>query len=183
MSGADFRRKSGGRIDRSQPVRFRFNGKYYTGFDGDTLASALLANGVRLTARSYKYHRPRGIIGAGYEEPASLVELMGDEAAGNQSITTVPIRDGLVARSVNCWPSANFDVMAVTQLFSRMLPAAFYYKTFMWPDWRLFEPHIRRAAGLASAPIAATTPGRSETRHWHCDVLVAGAGLGWRGCR
>ncbi len=170
------RLNSGGLIDRNRPVNFRFNGRRYSGFQGDTLASALLASGVRLTARSFKYHRPRGIVGAGYEEPASLVELVGDEQSGNQPITTVRIRDGLEARSVNCWPSPGFDLMAVNQLFARFIPAAFYYKTFMWPDWHLFEPHIRRAAGLASAPDAIRHEGRYETRHAHCDVLVVGAG-------
>ena len=171
-----FRRNIGGLIDRTQTVRFRFNGRSYSGFHGDTLASALLANGVRLTARSFKYHRPRGIVGAGCEEPASLVELVGDEQSGNQPITTVRIRDGLEARSVNCWPSPGFDLMAVNQLFARFIPAAFYYKTFMWPGWQLFEPHIRRAAGLAAAPDAVQHEGRYETRYAHCDVLVVGAG-------
>jgi len=142
----------------------------------DTLASALLANGVHLVARSFKYHRPRGIVGAGYEEPSALVELVGDAQSGNQPITTVCLKEGLEARSVNCWPSPAFDLMSVNQLFSRLLPAAFYYKTFMWPDWRWYEPHIRRAAGLASAPGAEPRNASYEARHWHCDVLVVGAG-------
>ena len=95
---------TGGRIDRSKPLKFKFNGKTYTGFSGDTLASALVANGVSLTARSFKYHRPRGIIGAGVEEPATLVELLGDDASGNRPATTVPLTEGLAAQSVNCWP-------------------------------------------------------------------------------
>lgn len=176
MPAETYRLPSGGRIDRSRPVDFKFNGRDLQGYDGDTLASALLANGVRLTARSFKYHRPRGIVGAGYEEPSSLVELVGDEQSGNQPITTVLLRQGLEARSVNCWPSPAFDLMSVNQLFARLLPAAFYYKTFMWPDWRWFEPHIRRAAGLASAPDAAPPNAAYETRHWHCDILVVGAG-------
>jgi sarcosine oxidase subunit alpha len=176
MTGGEFRLAAGGRIDRTRPLRFRFNGKPYSGFHGDTLASALLANGVRLTARSFKYHRPRGIVGAGYEEPASLVELAGEQDSGNQAITTVPLREGLAAKSVHCWPSPAFDVMSVNQAFARLMPAAFYYKTFMWPDWHLYEPHIRRAAGLASAPRQAQPGERYETRHWHCDVLIAGAG-------
>lgn len=176
MSRKTWRLPSGGIIDRSKPVGFRFNGKQYDGFAGDTLASALIANGVSLTARSFKYHRPRGIVGVGHEEPGSLVELVGDEQSGNQPITTVRIREGLEARSVNCWPSPQFDLMGINQLFGRFIPAAFYYKTFMWPNWHLFEPHIRRAAGLASAPDAILHSGKYETRHGHCDILVVGAG-------
>jgi sarcosine oxidase subunit alpha len=163
-------------LKRERRVSFRFNGKSYQGFDGDTLASALLANGVTLTARSFKYHRPRGIVGYGYEEPSSLVELTGDEQSGNQPITRVRIRPGLEAKSVNCWPSPDFDLMAINRLFARMIPAAFYYKTFKWPDWRLFEPSIRRAAGLAAAPSEIKHPGHYETRYAHCDILVVGAG-------
>ena len=176
MIGGKFRNAAGGRIDRGRPLRFRFNGRAYQGYEGDTLASALLAQGVRLTARSFKYHRPRGIVGAGVEEPSCFVELMGAEAAGNQPITTLRLREGLEARSVNCWPSPGFDLLSVNQFVARMLPAGFYYKTFMWPDWHLFEPHIRRAAGLAAAPQSDPRKGRYETRHGHCDVLVVGAG-------
>jgi len=167
---------AGGLIDREQPVSFQFNGKNYQGYAGDTLASALLANGVGLTARSFKYHRPRGIVGAGFEEPSSLVELIGDEQSGNQPITMVDIRAGLKAKSVNCWPSPEFDVMAINQFFARLMPAAFYYKTFMWPGWRLFEPSIRRAAGLAAAPDKIHHRGHYEVRNGHCDMLVVGAG-------
>ncbi|MCR9136100.1 MAG: sarcosine oxidase subunit alpha family protein [Alphaproteobacteria bacterium] len=176
MPASARRLPTGGIIDRSKSIGFRFNGKSYSGFAGDTLASALIANGVSLTARSFKYHRPRGIVGAGHEEPGSLVELVGDEQSANQPITTVRLRDGLDARSVNCWPSPHFDLMGINQLFSRFIPAAFYYKTFMWPNWHLFEPHIRRAAGLASAPDALLHQGLYETRHGHCDILVVGAG-------
>jgi sarcosine oxidase subunit alpha len=151
---SDARLPAGGRIDRSKPIPFRFNGRAFTGYEGDTLASALLANGVALTGRSFKYHRPRGIVGVGHEEPASLVELSGPDAGANQPITTVQLKPELDARSVNCWPSPAFDLMAVNQLFAGLLPAAFYYKTFMWPTWHLFEPLIRRAAGLAAAPAA-----------------------------
>ncbi|MBE1285206.1 MAG: FAD-dependent oxidoreductase [Rhodobacteraceae bacterium] len=167
---------SGGRIDRSRAVTFHFNGKPYQGFKGDTLASALLANGVRLTARSFKYHRPRGIMGHGVEEPASLVELEGADASGNRPITTVQIHDGLRAKSVNCWPSPDFDLGGINQLAARFIPAGFYYKTFKWPDWHVFEPSIRKAAGLAAAPTTPPAQGHYETRHAHADVLVAGAG-------
>ena len=175
MSGAN-RIADGGLIDRDRPIEFRFNGQSYRGFAGDSLASALLANGLRLTARSFKYHRPRGIVGAGYEEPASLVELVGDEESGNQPITRVMLRPGLDARSVNCWPSPRFDLMAVNQWFAKLIPAAFYYKTFKWPDWHWFEPSIRRAAGLASAPLRQYHEGHFENRYAHCDVLIVGAG-------
>ena len=170
------RRADGGRIDRNRPLRFTFNGKPYEGFEGDTLASALLANGVRVTARSFKYHRPRGIIGHGPEEPATLVELDGEDASGNRPATTVPLRDGLSARSVNCWPSPEFDLGGINQLFARFLPAGFYYKTFKWPNWHLFEPSIRKAAGLAAAPANPPASGHFESCHAHADVLVAGAG-------
>jgi len=175
MSGPN-RIAEGGLIDRSQAISFRFNGKIYQGFAGDSLASALLANGVSLTARSFKYHRPRGIVGSGYEEPSSLVELVGDEESGNQPITRVMIRDGLDAHSVNCWPSPEFDLMAINQYFSKLIPAAFYYKTFKWPNWHLFEPSIRNAAGLAAAPERVHHQGHYETRYAHCDVLIVGAG-------
>ena len=167
---------SGGCIDRSERIGFTFNGRQYYGYRGDTLASALLANGVVLTARSFKYHRPRGIVGAGIEEPSTLVELLGDDQSANQPATTVPLRPGLVAKSVNCWPSAQFDVLSINQLFAGLLPAAFYYKTFMWPDWRWFEPYIRRAAGLAAAPARPSDQLRYETRHGHCELLIVGAG-------
>ncbi|MCY7308294.1 MAG: (2Fe-2S)-binding protein, partial [Rhodoferax sp.] len=176
MAAESMRLDQGGRIDRARTIAFTFNGRNYTGCAGDTLASALLAHGERLTARSFKYHRPRGITGAGQEEPSSFVELLGDHQSGSQPITTVLLRDGLQARSVNCWPSARFDLLALNQLFARMLPAAFYYKTFMWPNWQVYEPHIRRAAGLSFAPDADRVVGTYETRHWHCDVLVVGAG-------
>ena len=116
------------------------------------MASALIANGVSLTARSFKYHRPRGIVGAGVEEPSTLVELLGGDASGNRPATTVPLTEGLAARSVNCWPSPNFDLGGLTQVATRFLPAGFYYKTFKWPNWHVFEPTIRKAAGLAAAP-------------------------------
>ncbi|MGB5870601.1 MAG: 2Fe-2S iron-sulfur cluster-binding protein, partial [Albidovulum sp.] len=175
MAADTHRLPEGGRIDRSRPLRFCFDGRDYTGFAGDTLASALLANGVRIAARSFKYHRPRGIMGAGVEEPAVLVELEGDQASGNRPATTVPLTDGLVARSVNTWPSAAFDLGAVNQLLARFIPAGFYYKTFKWPNWHLYEPAIRRAAGLAAAPTEPPK-GAYEARHAHADILIAGAG-------
>ena len=170
------RLEKSGLIDRTQTIEFEFNNKTYLGFAGDTLASALLANGVSLTARSFKYHRPRGILSCSVEEPSSFVELSGDSQAANQPITTVKIKPGLKAKSVNCWPSPDFDLMAINQCFSKLLPAAFYYKTFMWPNWRIYEPHIRRAAGLAAAPALDDKNEHYEARYGHCDVLIAGAG-------
>ena len=167
---------SGGRIDRNHPLGFRFNGRDYRGVEGDTLASALLANGVRLTARSFKYHRPRGIVGAGPEEPATLVELDGRHASANRAVTTIRLEDGMTARSVNCWPSPRFDLGAVNQMFARLIPAGFYYKTFKWPGWRLYEPAIRKAAGLAGAPKAPPAEGHFEAVNAHADALVVGAG-------
>ncbi|SEQ67005.1 sarcosine oxidase subunit alpha [Faunimonas pinastri] len=177
---AEFRLPVGGRIDRAKPVRFTFDGKSYEGFAGDTLASALIANGVHLVGRSFKYHRPRGILTAGSEEPNALVGVGRDEAhyTPNLRATQVEITDGMVAESQNRWPSLAFDVGAVNDGLGRFLPAGFYYKTFMWPAgaWaKFYEPVIRRAAGLGRAPQAADTD-RYTQRYAHCEVLVVGAG-------
>lgn len=179
MSAQIFRRPEGGRIDRSRPVGFEFNGRTLTGFQGDTLASALIANGVHLVGRSFKYHRPRGIVSAGAEEPTALVQL-GDGPARtdpNMRATQVEIHEGLVASSQNCWPGVGFDLGAVNDLLSPLLPAGFYYKTFMWPRsmWHTYERLIRRAAGLGRAP-SAPDPDRYDQVNAHCDVLVVGAG-------
>ena len=170
------RLESGGRIDRSKSLSFSFNGKLYYGFEGDTLASAMLANGLHVIARSFKYHRPRGIIGSGAEDPASLIELLGEEASGNNLCTNIQLKEGLKAKSINCWPSVNFDVGAVAQYFAKIIPAGFYYKTFKWPTWHLFEPFIRMAAGLASAPKEPPKKGHFEARNAHTDFLIIGAG-------
>lgn len=174
MSGS--RLPSGGDIDRTRPLRFTFDGRTLSGFAGDTLASALLANGVSIVGRSFKYHRPRGLLGAGVEEPNAIVQTgEGGFADPNLRATEVELYDGLIARAVNCWPSARFDVGAVLRPFERFLPAGFYYKTFMWPDWHWFEGRIRAAAGLgriSGKPDAS----RYETRYAHCDVLVVGGG-------
>lgn len=163
-------------IDRSRPLRFRFNGRVYEGYAGDTLASALLANGLRLVARSFKYHRPRGIFSAGAEEPSALVQLgTGSRTEPNLKATQVLLFDGLDARSVNCWPSPAFDLRAVNQLGAALMPAGFYYKTFMRPDWHLFEGAIRRAAGLGVTP-ELPDPDRYDLTHAHTDVLVVGGG-------
>ena len=169
---------SGGWIDRGQPVEFTFNGRRYEGYRGDTLASALLANGVSLVARSFKYHRPRGIVGSGAEEPNALVQLgEGPRTTPNEVATQVELYDGLVAGSVNCWPSVGFDVRALAGLFSRFLPPGFYYKTFMWPRrfWPLYERQLRRAGGYGVSP-RDPDPDRYDKLNAHCDVLVVGGG-------
>ena len=141
----------GGRINRDTPLRFRYDNREYQGYEGDTLASALLANGVHLVGRSFKYHRPRGIYSAGSEEPNALVQLeSGAHTEPNRRATEVELYDGLCAASQNCWPSVKFDLGAVSSGVSRLLPAGFYYKTFMWPAsfWMTYEKFIRKAAGL-----------------------------------
>jgi len=175
----NYRNNEGGQIDRSKPISFSFDGKTYQGYEGDTLASALLANGVHLIGRSFKYHRPRGFLSAGSEEPNALVELRtGARKEPNTRATTIELFDGLVANSQNRWPSLSFDVMAVNNLFSPLLSAGFYYKTFMWPVsfWtNVYEHVIRRAAGLGTGSTEAD-PDHYEQCHEHCDVLVVGAG-------
>ncbi len=179
------RTASGGRISRSKPLNFTFDGVPYTGCEGDTLASALLANGVHLVGRSYKYHRPRGILSAGPEEPNALVEI--DRGRGritpNLRATQVVLYDGLVARSQNRWPSLRFDIGAINTLLAPMLSAGFYYKTFIGPRFlgpsqawaKIYEPLIRRAAGLGRPP-RHPDPDFYAQMFAHCDVLVAGGG-------
>ena len=178
MSPQIRRTARGGRIDRSAPLAFTFDGVRYEGYRGDTLASALLANGVRVVGRSFKYHRRRGVFGAGAEEPNALVRVgVGARAEPNLKATRVELRDGLVAESQNRWPSLGFDVGGLGNIASKLLPAGFYYKTFMWPGswWMLYERFIRKAAGLGRAPVEPD-PDRYDRRYAFCDVLVAGAG-------
>jgi heterotetrameric sarcosine oxidase alpha subunit len=174
-----YRLPTGGRIDRSRPLRFSFDGKTYRGFHGDTLASALLANGVRLAGRSFKYHRPRGILSAGSEEPNALVELRsGARREPNTRATTIELYEGLEAASQNRWPSLRFDLLSMTAPLSPFMSAGFYYKTFMWPApfWeKVYEPLIRCAAGLGRA-AGQPDPDHYEKAFLHCDVLVIGAG-------
>jgi len=169
----------GGLIDRSTPLRFTFDRRNYLGFAGDTLASALVANGVSVVGRSFKYHRPRGIFTAGPEEPNALVELRsGARHEPNTRATVVELFDGLVAASQNRWPSLDFDVMAINGWLSPFIPAGFYYKTFMWPPrfWeKIYEPAIRRAAGLGRA-AKGDDPDEYEKAFAHCDILVIGSG-------
>ena len=176
MKGNAWRLETGGCVDRSQPLAFEFDTKRYWGFAGDTLGSALLANGVRVVGRSFKLHRPRGLVGAWCEEPNAIVQIGEDErTVPNLKATQVELRDGIKARSVNCWPNAHWDILAPLRYFDRLMPAGFYYKTFMWPSWHTFEPTIRRAAGLGVAPTQPD-PDRYEERYEHCDVLVVGGG-------
>jgi sarcosine oxidase subunit alpha len=169
----------GGLIDRTKPLSFRFDGGTYAGFEGDTLASALLANDVGLVGRSFKYHRPRGIFGAGSDEPNALVELRsGARREPNTKATTIELFEGLEAQSQNRFPSLKFDLLALNGLLAPFLPAGFYYKTFMWPAsfWeKVYEPAIRRAAGLGRASGQAD-PDVYEKAHAFCDVLIAGSG-------
>ncbi len=172
-----FRLASGGSaIDRGRPLAFRWGNRLLGGFAGDTLASALLANGVGIVGRSFKYHRPRGVVAGDLGETNALVQLgEGALAVPNVPATEVPLHDGLVARPVNCWPSAAFDLAAGFGLFAPLLGAGFYYKSFMWPSWHWFEGAIRRAAGLGRAPNGAD-PERYAVRHVSVDVLVVGGG-------
>ncbi|SDN42196.1 sarcosine oxidase subunit alpha [Lutimaribacter pacificus] len=168
-----------GQIDRTQPLSFTFDGREYSGFAGDTLASALIASNVRVVGRSFKYHRPRGVFTAGSEEPNALVTIgQGAAAEPNLRATTSELCEGLVARSQNRWPSLDYDLLALNDLFAPFLGAGFYYKTFMWPAklWeRLYEPFIRRAAGLG-ALSGAPNADHYEKAYAHCDLLVIGAG-------
>ncbi len=170
---------AGSRIDRSKLVRFTFDGKSYQGFAGDTLASALIANNVKLFGRSFKYHRPRGCLTAGSEEPNALVELRtGSRREPNSRATMIEVFDGLEANSQNRFPSLKFDVLSANQLIAPFLTAGFYYKTFMWPAslWEsVYEKIIRRSSGLGRA-AQDPDPDSYEHAHGHCDVLIAGAG-------
>jgi sarcosine oxidase subunit alpha len=174
-----FRRQIGGTIDRSRVLNFRFDGRAYEGHPGDTLASALLANGVRLVARSFKYHRPRGIVSAGAEEPSALVQLeTGGIAEPNRRPTEIRLYDGLRAMSQHAWPSLGVDLGALVGWIGPLMPAGFYYKTFMRPRalWaRVWEPFLRHMAGLGRAP-SLPDPARYDKCHTHCDVIVVGGG-------
>ena len=172
--------QGGRRLDRGATLRFTFDGRPMTGHPGDTLASALMASGRRIVGRSFKYHRPRGIVGSGVEEPNALVGLgEGAHHEPNVRATTVELHDGLVAVSQNRWPSLERDVGAVNSVFARFLPAGFYYKTFLWPRpfWaHVYEPLIRRSAGLGRPPTEPD-PDRYEHFHAHVDVVIAGGGV------
>ncbi|MBC2884295.1 sarcosine oxidase subunit alpha [Ochrobactrum sp. CM-21-5] len=176
----DMRIQNKGRVNRSKPVRFTFNGQNYNGFEGDTLASALLGHGEHLAGRSFKYHRPRGILSAGSEEPNALMGVSrgGGRYEPNTRATVLELYDGLKAESQNHWPSLKRDVGAVNDALYMFFSAGFYYKTFMWPKsfWnKVYEPFIRGAAGLGKSPVEPD-PDSYASRYAHCDVLVVGAG-------
>jgi sarcosine oxidase subunit alpha len=176
----NLRVKSCNFIDETTRVSFKFNGKTYHGFKGDTLASALLANNVHLVGRSFKYHRPRGIMTAGSEEPNAIVQIGSDAAITEPNVraTEVEIYEELEATSQNCWPSVNFDIGGINNFLSPLLPAGFYYKTFMWPAsfWEKYEYVIRHSAGLGKSPTKPDTD-IYEHKYIHCDVLVIGGGI------
>ncbi len=176
-----FRLSEGGsRIDRSKRLSFSFDGKDVQGFAGDTVASAVLASGQKLFGRSFKYHRPRGVVGLGSEEMNALIGVGADAGhEPNLRATQIDVFHGMVAESQNRWPSLRYDIGSVNAALSRFLPAGFYYKTFKWPQafWKhVYEPIIRRAAGLGKAPTGRDQD-TYEHMHLHCDVLVAGGGL------
>ncbi len=166
-------------LGQNKKISFFFDGKKYYGYEGDTLASALLSNGVYLVGRSFKYHRPRGIISAGCEEPNGIVQLeLNEFTEPNRRATEVILYDGLIAKSQNRWPSVKYDVGAINDLLAPFFPAGFYYKTFMWPPkfWKTYEHFIRHAAGLGYSP-KKEDPHKYEHYHYHCDTLIVGSGV------
>ena len=167
----------GGVIDRGRRLSFRFNDKLYAGYGGDSLASALLANGVRTVARSFKFHRPRGLYSCGIEEPNGLLQIgVGALAIPSARAPMVELTSGLLARSQAGWPSVNFDLGRATDFIAPLWAAGFYNKTFLWPSWHTYEPMIRRMAGLGRAPTVRD-PDRYEVCNQHCEVLVIGGGV------
>ena len=168
-----------GLINRDKKISFKFNGKKFFGYEGDTIASALIANGVHLIGRSFKYHRPRGFFGAGVDEPYAIVQLYrNNETDPNVRATEQELFEGLEATSVNCWPSVNFDIGAISNFLNIFFPAGFYYKTFMWPKsfwYKVYEPVIRKAAGFGVASIKHDKE-RYEHKYEYCDLLVTGSG-------
>ena len=174
-----FRLKQGGLINRNKKISFKFNGKKYFGYEGDTLASALIANGVHLVGRSFKYHRPRGFFGAGVDEPYAIVQMnRNNEVDPNVRATEQELFEGLEAKSVNCWPNVDFDIGAINNFLGKFFPAGFYYKTFMWPKsfwYKVYEPIIRKAAGFG---VVSTNHDqeRYEHKYEYCDLLITGSG-------
>ena len=175
-----FRLNKEGLINRNKKISFTFNGKKLFGYEGDTIASALIANGIHLVGRSFKYHRPRGIMTSGSEEPNAIIQLHDNSSRTEPNVraTEVEIYEGLVASSQNCWPSVRFDIGGINNFLSPLLPAGFYYKTFMWPAsfWEKYEYFIRKSAGLGKSPDVPD-PDIYEHKYIHCDVLVIGAGI------
>ena len=175
----EFRLENVGLINRDKKLSFKFNGKSYFGYEGDTLASALIANGVHLVGRSFKYHRPRGFFGAGVDEPYAIVQLYrNNETEPNVKATEQELFEGLEAKSVNCWPNVKFDIGAINNFLNKFFPAGFYYKTFMWPKsfWhKVYEPFIRKAAGFGVASTKHDQE-RYEHKYEYCDLLITGSG-------
>ena len=175
----EFRLDNLGMINRDKKISFKFNGKKYFGYQGDTIASALIANGVHLIGRSFKYHRPRGFFGAGVDEPYAILQLeRNNERDPNIRATEQEIFEGLEVKSVNCWPSVNFDIGAINNFLKMFFPAGFYYKTFMWPPsfwYKIYEPFIRMAAGFGEASIKHDKE-RYEHKYEYCDLLITGSG-------
>ncbi len=175
----NFRIKDKGYINRNKPINFKFNGKNYVGYEGDTFASALLANGIHLVGRSFKYHRPRGFFAAGVDEPnAKLQVQLNGHSEPNVNATEIELVEGISATSQNCWPSVEFDIGAINNFLERFFPAGFYYKTFMWPKsfwYKIYEPFIRKAAGLGVASIEKDKE-RYDHKFEYCDLLVTGSG-------
>ena len=168
-------------IDQTIRLSFKFNGKKLFGYKGDTLASALLANNIHLVGRSFKYHRPRGIMTCGSEEPNAICQINDKSSLTEPNVraTEIELYEGLEANSQNCWPSVQFDIGGINNLISPFIPAGFYYKTFMWPKsfWKsVYEPLIRKTAGLGKSPIKPD-PEIYDHKHVHCDVLVIGGGI------
>ncbi len=172
-----FRLPEGGAVDRGQKFAFTFDGKPYSGFSGDSVASALLAGGVRVVGRSFKYHRPRGIWGAWTEEPNAIVDVTrSGRTTPNIRATTEALENDCAVRSVNARPAADYDRAALLDRFSAFMPAGFYYKTFLWPRWETFEPAIRAFAGLGRLDPDNHPPADSPQINARCDVLVVGGG-------
>ena len=177
----NYRVKKTDYVDQTNRISFKFDGKTYFGFKGDTLASALLSNGIHLVGRSFKYHRPRGIMTCGSEEPNAICQINPgtDLTEPNVRATEIELYEGLEASSQNCWPNVNFDIGGINNFISPFIPAGFYYKTFMWPKsfWKnIYEPLIRKSAGLGKSPTLPD-PDLYDHRHIHCDVLVIGGGI------
>ncbi len=175
----EFRIKDKGYINRNKIINFKFNGKSFTGYEGDTLASALLANGIHLVGRSFKYHRPRGFFAAGVDEPNAKLQVnLNGHSEPNVNATEIELVEGITATSQNCWPSVEFDIGAINNLLNKFFPAGFYYKTFMWPKsfwYKVYEPFIRKAAGLGVASVEKDKE-RYEHKFEYCDLLVTGSG-------
>ena len=177
----NYRVKKTDYVDQTNRISFKFDGKTYFGFKGDTLASALLSNGIHLVGRSFKYHRPRGIMTCGSEEPNAICQINPgtDLTEPNVRATEIELYEGLEASSQNCWPNVNFDIGGINNFISPFIPAGFYYKTFMWPKsfWKnIYEPLIRKSAGLGKSPTLPD-PDLYDHKHIHCDVLVIGGGI------